>query len=744
MSQLLGRVLGMRHLRRHKVSIAIIATYVITFILPLAITFAYLFPQLTRVTEQQMNSAAQSELNNIAGNFEQTLNAIYNYSASLSGNASLTLDVLSTDDPVSREIICRELKQTLSHNPYAAVTLLYNRNVDRYYSASASYRASWIHEGRTPFLSLEGMMDTDYVERLKSAEKLEILPQQTLSINGFDRECIVIVMPIAATPMALMLVIPTDSVCRPASEGDNILLINSDSQILAGSMPSPGPLPEALSYDALSAGDDSNRVTIDGEPYLIYRQSLKYGDLCMVSLYARDSIFRGIDSLTRSTMLILLLLFGIGAVLIFIGMLVSYFPLLRVRKSAIDTGATSHELTDMNEWDAITYALENLNSQNKATTEKLEIMQTMSQNLFLHRYLFGGIHDESYIIEMAKVYGIDIRDQLVCVAFACAAADKREALAGASQAIHSLCDADDNVSCYCIEGTSPADLLLVAFINDEADLKPYYESLYHMPPGVKAGIGSVETIQNPEKSLAMSLSALVTALFDDSRTVAGRDDISLADIRFIGKVFDQIELYDKSICQGKLSQVKALYEPLVKLLFSEKQRYDSIWTLYSVLHNTLAHHLNSFGCDYMPVYGAYDLPDGLENMRKCLDDMHARLMKCLESRSEESGRKAAIDQILDYINANYADPNMTLSSVAEQFGFSYSNFSHFFRNQTEQTFSSYLEQVRINAAKRLLDETDDVLSIIAAKVGYTNVNTFTRSFKKLEIITPGSYRSRAK
>ncbi len=734
----------MKHFRKYKVSLVIITTYVITFILPLIITFAYLFPRLTSVMEQQTRSAAQSELQMIANNFESNLSAIYNYSASLSRNANLTLDVLATDNPINREIICRELKQTLSHNPSAAVALLCNRNIGRYYSSNASYRAEWLYDGISPSLSLEGLQDSDYEKLLGRAEQMEIIPQQTLRINGFARECIIIVMPISSKPLSLVLVIPTENVCRPASEENNILLINSENRILVGRMPAAGQLPAALSYGSLNSDVETDRVQIDGTSYLVYRQSLKYGDLCMVGLYARDAILRNIDSLTHSTAVMLFMLFLVGGVLLLLGLLVSYFPLLRIQRSAVNTSVPAHEISGMNEWDAISYALENLNSQNNATKEKFEIMQTMSQNLFLYRYLFGGIHDENYIIEMAEVYGIEIRDQLVCIAFACTAAEKREALASVSRTIRAISDADDKVSCYFIEETSPSDLLLVAFINDEADLKPYYECLRHMPPSIKIGIGSVETIQSPEKSRAISFSALEAALYDDTLTMAGSDDVSLGNIRFIGKVFDQIEMYDKAISQGKLSEVKGLFELLIKMMFSETRHIGSIQILYSVLYNILVYHLSGFGCDYTPVYATYDMPNGLETMRNNLSDMHARLVEYLEGQAEESGRDATIHQVLEYINQNYADPNMTLSSVAERFGFSYSNFSHFFRNQTGQTFSSRLERVRINAAMRLLDETDDVLSIIAAKVGYTNVNTFTRSFKKLEIITPGSYRSRAK
>lgn len=45
-------------------------------------------------------------------------------------------------------------------------------------------------------------------------------------------------------------------------------------------------------------------------------------------------------------------------------------------------------------------------------------------------------------------------------------------------------------------------------------------------------------------------------------------------------------------------------------------------------------------------------------------------------------------------------------------------------------------------AKPLLLQTEDSVTDIAQQVGYSNVNTFIRIFKKEEGVTPGQYRMR--
>ena len=77
--------------------------------------------------------------------------------------------------------------------------------------------------------------------------------------------------------------------------------------------------------------------------------------------------------------------------------------------------------------------------------------------------------------------------------------------------------------------------------------------------------------------------------------------------------------------------------------------------------------------------------------------------------------------------------------MASRCNTTYSNFSHYFKNNTNENYSSYLERIRISHAKELL-MTDLPIDKVAIKVGYTNANSFNRVFKRLEGMTPGEFR----
>ncbi|MFK4168606.1 helix-turn-helix domain-containing protein [Paenibacillus lautus] len=69
--------------------------------------------------------------------------------------------------------------------------------------------------------------------------------------------------------------------------------------------------------------------------------------------------------------------------------------------------------------------------------------------------------------------------------------------------------------------------------------------------------------------------------------------------------------------------------------------------------------------------------------------------------------------------------------------------SKLFREETGQKFVDYLIELRMNHARRLLEETLLPVQDIATEVGYSNAISFGRMFKKLMGMSPGDYREQA-
>lgn len=113
------------------------------------------------------------------------------------------------------------------------------------------------------------------------------------------------------------------------------------------------------------------------------------------------------------------------------------------------------------------------------------------------------------------------------------------------------------------------------------------------------------------------------------------------------------------------------------------------------------------------------------------------------SATGHSSRESVLDDILHYINHNYAD-NITLENIAPLFGYNSSYLGRIFSRKMGETFNSYVDHVRIDRSKELLQQEDSRIYTIAERVGYRNADYFHIKFKKYVGMSPAEYRKRSR
>lgn len=86
--------------------------------------------------------------------------------------------------------------------------------------------------------------------------------------------------------------------------------------------------------------------------------------------------------------------------------------------------------------------------------------------------------------------------------------------------------------------------------------------------------------------------------------------------------------------------------------------------------------------------------------------------------------------------------NILMEDAAEEFGLSMRNFIRRFKEATDQTPIQYLQNLRIEKAKLLLESTQEAFDQITLRVGYEDSNSFRRLFKERVGLSPGAYRKR--
>ncbi|WP_168122126.1 helix-turn-helix domain-containing protein [Paenibacillus sp. HB172176] len=142
--------------------------------------------------------------------------------------------------------------------------------------------------------------------------------------------------------------------------------------------------------------------------------------------------------------------------------------------------------------------------------------------------------------------------------------------------------------------------------------------------------------------------------------------------------------------------------------------------------------------------------DVLKTFQDCLQNNHT--FEDLEQLFEEwlpqiadliRGKKEKEDYItsfvFDHLEKHYAH-DITLEMMADKLNLSRSYLSTYFKEKTGIYFVDYVNMFRVDRAKELLSGSDVKIQDAAAKVGYQNINSFNRMFKKFTGVTPSEFR----
>ncbi|RAV19687.1 helix-turn-helix domain-containing protein [Paenibacillus contaminans] len=98
--------------------------------------------------------------------------------------------------------------------------------------------------------------------------------------------------------------------------------------------------------------------------------------------------------------------------------------------------------------------------------------------------------------------------------------------------------------------------------------------------------------------------------------------------------------------------------------------------------------------------------------------------------------------VMDYLDRHLHE-DINLDIMADKLNITSGYLSTYFKEKTGMNFSDYLNDLRVQRAKALLLNVELKIQEVAALVGYQNVNSFIRMFKRYSGVTPGEYRKKA-
>lgn len=101
-----------------------------------------------------------------------------------------------------------------------------------------------------------------------------------------------------------------------------------------------------------------------------------------------------------------------------------------------------------------------------------------------------------------------------------------------------------------------------------------------------------------------------------------------------------------------------------------------------------------------------------------------------------------IEKAIEYLKQNYGNSDFKISDLADIVNMSEKHFRRMFLDVYKKTPYLFLQEFRINKAEILLSNTAKSISDIALQCGFSDVYSFSHSFKKHNGISPREYRTK--
>ena len=212
-------------------------------------------------------------------------------------------------------------------------------------------------------------------------------------------------------------------------------------------------------------------------------------------------------------------------------------------------------------------------------------------------------------------------------------------------------------------------------------------------------------------------------------------NIKFTEEEIINNLYTYIEI-------GEISGIEKSFLLLEKIIieknYNEEQIKALLTTYYIKLKDSVIsnyHVKESLDMDNKIIIEKIYSKNSLHEIIEFLTEKFLNISKYVANNSPDK----AIKRIVKYVDNKYYS-DLKLENIAQIFSYNSSYLGKLFKDTTGKNFNTYLDNVRIEQAKKLLLEDDLKVYEICEKVGYKNIDYFYCKFKKYVGISPLNYK----
>jgi len=537
-----------------------------------------------------------------------------------------------------------------------------------------------------------------------------------------------------------------------------IFIVNAKGQLI---LSTAGQQQLPIRQDELIADGEGASATAEyGNRIISYTTSLENG-WKYISVLPKEVVMQSVLEMKKWAFLLLLICLIVGGIVCYAMAHRTYNPIRQVMKTLL-TGNTQADSNMVDEFDFIQKTLAGSMTEAGNLREKISRQMPVIQANFLSRLIKGNVEAAAVTEETLAEIGIRFRsDRFAVVLIDIDTAIRNEENMEHEWAFISFIVINlskdlmkDNGYVLEMERQRLAVLLCLSEKSDENEIAVLIQRLDEILTKrfmmqITWGVSDVVIgLRHIAEAYRQSLMAIDFKIMNNPNSVIYYKDtrgLEQTKYHYPIELEQQLINYAKD---GDADRVDGLLEQIYETNFishpitpemSKCLFYDMVGTLLKLSNAPQVMNGMQQHGQFDPIKTILDcttVNEMLLKTKECFFLICKYMKENVTDRSERLYGKAR-----KYMDSFYDNSNFNLVEMAEHLDLTPKYLSSFYKKYSGRNIMDDVALIRINEAKRLLEEQKSLtISQIAQRVGYTNDAALIRVFKKLEGITPGVYR----
>ncbi|WP_058308895.1 AraC family transcriptional regulator [Gracilibacillus massiliensis] len=561
-----------------------------------------------------------------------------------------------------------------------------------------------------------------------------------------------------------------NEIMAQSNESESFIILDENNQTIAHSnteyMGEDGYIPDAL-FNEIDREELEGQFEyqINGTDFKISYQTSNYNNWTYISLVKLSDLHMRSSSIGWLTLSIVSILLIISLCIAFIGSKVLYRPVKKLKDVIYSTGEKHTTPTETtNEFDLIETHIEKLLNQNHLLEKRVQSQVTQLKQLFMIRLLQGKVTKSELPLKLKSfhfsqswtwitIFSLKI-DEIDQDRFN--SNDQDLILFAINNLIEDLIPTNERFTPVVINDTQST--IIITECDNEADythtinqkvklIQTKVKELFHLSVsvGISTRFGDLEDansgFRESKEALKYRLKMGESSIIFYENLNRRYSSVAPYPSAIKNKIFDAIKLSDKDQALIELTKFfdyldrHDIHHQQLEIILSR-----FLYELYE-LKELLGANVESFqSTDMITYYQSFRSIEAIHDWVS--NQIILPLIDNVDARDDSKNKKIS-DKMIRIIHNNY-DKDISLDLIAAELHYNPNYLSSIFQKETGYSFSDYLLRYRLNKAKEWLTTTNMSVKEIAEKLKYNNSQNFIRSFRKMEGITPGKYRTQYK